>query len=304
MISELGPVIDFVPPPLFQSIVMALRDYLSIVNFASAKWCDNLHCPVVLCCGSRSAVGSSLGVDTFHYKWRLQVVIIPLIMLSVPCTLYVMERRANPIAALANLTSNAFFVVFFCYPRICTNCFAVFICQVVQLDPTVSVLAADDRVLCQDSDHAIYQYASILFIGAVSVGVPLGVAILLFREYRRLPAVSQSLKVRVSDAFGISIEEAGPAVHDITMGSAYGFLVDAFKPQFYLSESVDMLRKLCLVGLVVLFDRGSVVQLLTTLCISIAFMFWHVKAWPYKIDLVRRASLIACTHSLTTRCAW
>ena len=304
MISELGSVIDFVPPPLFQEIIMALRDYLSIVNFASAKWCDNLHCPVVLCCGSRQCCCSSLGVDTFHYKWRLQVVIIPLVMLSVPCTLYVMERRANPIAALANLTSNAFFVVFFCYPRICTNSFAVFICRVVQLDPTVSVLEADDRVLCQDSDHAIYQYASILFIGAVAVGVPLGVAILLFREYRRLPAVSQSLKVRVSDAFGISIEEAGPAVHDVTMGSAYGFLVDAFKPQFYMSESVDMLRKLCLVGLVVLFDRGSVVQLLATLCISIAFMFWHVKAWPYKIDLVRRASLIACAHSLTTRCAW
>ena len=246
---------------------------------------------------------SSLGVDTFHYKWRLQVVIIPLVMLSVPCTLYAMERRANPIAALANLTSNAFFVVFFCYPRICTNSFAVFICRVVQLDPTVSVLEADDRVLCQDSDHAIYQYASIVFIGAVSVGVPLGVAILLFREYRRLPSVSQSLKVRVSDAFGISIEEAGPAVHDVTMGSAYGFLVDAFKPQFYMSESVDMLRKLCLVGLVVLFDRGSVVQLLATLCISIAFMFWHVKAWPYKIDLVRRlccCCLAACAHSLTT----
>ena len=44
VISELGPVIDFAPPPLFQDIVMALRDYLSIVNFASAKWCDNLHC--------------------------------------------------------------------------------------------------------------------------------------------------------------------------------------------------------------------------------------------------------------------
>ena len=138
----------------------------------------------------------------------------------------------------------------------------------MQLDPTVSVLEADDRVLCQDSNHAIYQYASIIFIGAVAVGVPLGVAVLLFREYRRLSAVSQSLKVRVSDAFGISIEEAGPAVHDVTMGSAYGFLVDAFKPQFYMSESVDMLRKLCLVGLVVLFDRGSVVQLLATLCMS------------------------------------
>ena len=265
--------------------------------------CPQRYCVVLRL--KNAPVDSSLGVDTFHYKWRLQVVIIPLVMLSVPCTLYLIKRRANPIAALANLTSNAFFVVFFCYPRICTNSFAVFICRVVQLDPTVSVLEADDRVLCQDSDHAIYQYASILFIGAVSVGVPLGVAILLFREYRRLPSVSQSLKVRVSDAFGISIEEAGPAVHDVTMGSAYGFLVDAFKPQFYLSESVDMLRKLCLVGLVVLFDRGSVVQLLATLCISIAFMFWHVKAWPYKIDLVRRlccCCLAACAIRLRTVC--
>ena len=229
-----------------------------------------------------------MGVDTFHYKWRLQVVIIPLAMLSVPCTLYLIERRANPVTALANLTSNAFFVVFFCYPRICTNCFAVFICRVVQLDPTVSVLEADDRVLCQDSDHAIYQYFSVFFILAVSVGVPLSVAALLHREFHRLPSVGQSLKVRVSDAFGISIDEAGPAVNDVTMGSAYGFLVDAFKPQFYMSESIDMLRKLCLVGLVVLFDRGSVVQLLTTLCISIAFILWHTKAWPYKIDLDNR----------------
>ena len=50
VVSELGSVIDFVPPPLFQHIIMALREYLSIVNFASAKWCDDARCPVVLCC--------------------------------------------------------------------------------------------------------------------------------------------------------------------------------------------------------------------------------------------------------------
>ena len=124
------------------------------------------------------------------------------------------------------------------YPRICTNSFAAFICRVVQLDPTVSVLEADDRVLCQDRDHTIYQYASIVFIVVVSCGVPIGVGIVLYREYRRLPSVSQSLEAHVSDALGISIHEAGPAVHDITMGSAYGFLVDAFKPQYFLSESM------------------------------------------------------------------
>ena len=87
MISELGSVIDFVPPPLFQEIIMALREYLSIVNFASAKWCDNVHLLSYYAAAHGSPVDSSLGIDTFHYKWRLQVVIIPLVMLSVPCTL-------------------------------------------------------------------------------------------------------------------------------------------------------------------------------------------------------------------------
>ena len=51
VISELGSVIDFVPPPLFQEIIMALREYLSIVNFASAKWyaCWFLPLVIIMC---------------------------------------------------------------------------------------------------------------------------------------------------------------------------------------------------------------------------------------------------------------
>ena len=174
-----------------------------------------------------------------------------------------------------------------------SHAFAVFLCRLISLDPEVSVLEADDRVLCEDADHDIYQYASIVAILAVSLGVPLSMAALLRRERRRIRRareqrpIGQSLEARVSDTFCIPVSEAAPAINDITMGSTYGFVVDAFKPQFYFAESMDMLRKLCLVGLVVVLDRGSVAQLLITLCISIAFMFWHVKAWPYKISLVR-----------------
>ena len=39
VVSELGPIIDFEPPPMFREITLALREYLSLVSFASAKWC-------------------------------------------------------------------------------------------------------------------------------------------------------------------------------------------------------------------------------------------------------------------------
>jgi len=69
---------------------------------------------------TQTAAAHSLGVDSFHYKWRLQVVLIPLGLFLIASTLYLLERRSNAVTAAANFTSNAFFVVFFCYPRICT----------------------------------------------------------------------------------------------------------------------------------------------------------------------------------------
>ena len=121
MVSELGPIIDFVPPPMFREITLALREYLSLVNFASAKWCAPV--PPLLFRSISAAyecAGRSLGIDTFHYKWRLQVLIIPFLMFCVPWTLYVLERKANPTTAKINLTSNLFFVVFLCaFEAIC-----------------------------------------------------------------------------------------------------------------------------------------------------------------------------------------
>lgn len=49
-------------------------------------------------------------------------------------------------------------------------------------------------------------------------------------------------------------------------------------------ESVDMLRKILLVGVVVLVGRGSVAQLLCSIALSFAFFSLHVKMWPMKTD--------------------
>ena len=47
----------------------------------------------------------------------------------------------------------------------------------------------------------------------------------------------------MSQVFDISLEEASAAVQDIRLGDSYGFLTAAFKPEFFMSESLDMLRE-------------------------------------------------------------
>merc|ERR1712230_222482 len=50
-------------------------------------------------------------------------------------------------------------------------------------------------------------------------------------------------------------------------------------------ESVDMLRKIALVGVVVLVGRGSIAQLLLSIMLSFMFFSFHVKMWPMKTNV-------------------
>ena len=60
-------------------------------------------------------------------------------------------------------------------------------------------------------------------------------------------------------------------------------MVNAFKPKFFYWESMDMLRKFSLLGLILFFERGSVNQIAVSLIISFFFMAAHLIAQPYKL---------------------
>ena len=143
--------------------------------------------------------------------------------------------------ARRHLAGNAFFIVFLCYPRVCNSAFHTFICRTVELNPKlVSVLVADDRVLCEDDEHLLYKWLSYGVIGVFALGVPFGAAWKLYRERaaQKRQEVKRSLKLRTAEAFEIQKEEASMAIADIRRGSVYGFLVNAFKPKFFFWESM------------------------------------------------------------------
>jgi hypothetical protein len=106
--------------------------------------------------------------------------------------------------------------------------------------PGVAVLVSDDRMLYDDDEHLPYRYAALAVIVFFAFGVPLATAVLLFVVHRRIEPVDAAVKARVGEALRISTDEAEAAVNDILVGSQYGYLTDAFKPQFFFAESLDM----------------------------------------------------------------
>eukprot|EP01047_Picozoa_sp_COSAG01_P065308 COSAG01_NODE_8800_length_2655_cov_2.794210_2_plen_714_part_01 len=189
--TQVGPVLSIEFPPMFAAVTQRLSEYVELVDvFVSAE---------------------CAGLDGFHVKWLSQVVIMPVTMVCIVGGVFLFERsrfsveegqklraaREARAAATSHAFVNLFFVLFFCYPRVCTYSFGAWICRTVQLEPSQqSVLLADDRILCEDPTHKIFQYVSLLLIATVAFGVPVGSAILQIRAKGRQDPISESSKMR------------------------------------------------------------------------------------------------------------
>ena len=57
-----------------------------------------------------------------------------------------------------------------------------------------------------------------------------------------------------------------------------------YVPAYLYWEALDMLRKLVLVGLVLLVGRGTVAQLAAAIILSFGFFSLQMITWPYKIQ--------------------
>ena len=52
--------------------------------------------------------------------------------------------------------------------------------------------------------------------------------------------------------------------------------------EYMCREPLDMVRKLLMVGVIVLIGRGSVGQLVVALVLAAGFSLLHIRSWPYK----------------------
>ena len=119
-------------------------------------------------------------------------------------------------------------------------------------------------------------------------GLPLAFGFILLRKasvYQRdTEGSNAALAKKVAEDLKVDEKQAAFVIRDITIGEDYSFLMDAYVPAYLYWEALDMLRKLALVGLVLMVGRGSVAQLNAALCLSFGFFALQVRVCPYKIQ--------------------
>ena len=262
--SQLGDVLDFTYPGVFGDVIEALRPVMDLWGLLFR------------------ALGPSecFGVQGFTAKWLLRVVGLPLLLTTLVSLYYVHDRRKSGAAkARTNFKGHMFFVVFFCYPTVCIVTFAAFICR--QLTREDSVLEADDSVVCEDSSHRLLQGVSVGMVVFVAFGLPLLFGVVLIksaRDYERTSAKPNAeMAKRLAKELDADVAVAEYVIRDVTIGQDYSFLMDAYKPRYLYWEAMDMIRKLVLVGLVLLVGRGSVAQLSAAIILSFAFFALQVR---------------------------
>ena len=175
--------------------------------------------------------------------------------------------------------------VFFCYPTICIVAFASFMCR--PLTASSSFLELDDSVMCEDASHVVIQIASVFVIVLVSISLPLVLLAVLIKKAQTYDIESHEsytpVAKRLAADLGVDVTTAAYAVRDIVLGQDLSFVMDAYKPLYLWWEAIDMLRKLTLVGLVLIAGRGSTFQLSVALVLSLSFLALHILTLPYKV---------------------
>jgi len=148
-----------------------------------------------------------------------------------------------------------------CYPGISVKLCRMFRCTEVEGEWW---LMADMQLQCFSSQWSMYAIVAVVMLAVYTVGLPFGIAVWLWRNRKLLNT---------------------PEVRD-----NLGFLYLLYGTHAYMWAVVELLRKLVLTSLIMLFfDTGSALQITSALLIS---SFSHVAHALYRPFVSRRAYLL------------
>jgi len=151
--------------------------------------------------------------------------------------------------------SQLFLVVFLIYPSFTNKLFEGLACRTISDES--SVLDVDYGLSCQSSYYAglrIVLYALVLLW---AIGVP---GLLWWSMYKMKHLI---------------------LAEDPDTLSEFGFCVDDYKTTHWYWEVVELARKLILTGIISLFSRGSIVQVVAATTISFFFFALTLKERPF-----------------------
>ena len=227
---------------------------------------------------------------SYYQRWIAKVFVVPAVLMAAAYLWFAGERllcqgtnvqsseRVRS-ASARRLRSNLSLVVFVLFPSICNEVFATFNCR--HLTSTQVVLMSDYAVDCLSTDYATLEVVAVVMGIVFCAGTFVTAAVMLSLGARRA-AVETAVAEALQESWGIEKPEADDAVLGIELGKHYGFLLEAFRPGCFAWEPLDMIRKLLMVGVIVLVGRGEAGQLLIATMLTVLFLMLHIRSWPYK----------------------
>jgi hypothetical protein len=222
-----------------------------------------------------SAFGDLCDFNTgFYPKFVVQILIMPVAALTAGLSyaavvfgMPVCCKKANRETTKESLRTRffelLFLIVYTLYTSVSTTIFRLYDCEQVQ---GKWFLRADFTELCFEGSWTFYNGLAILGIGVYTIGIPLGLYVLLRQNRSHLyadecPEAELSQHARVHRQFG----------------AVYG----AYEPHSFFFDLVDMLRRLCLTGALTLLGESSNVQIFLGGMICTCWLLVVVWRRPY-----------------------
>eukprot|EP01046_Picozoa_sp_COSAG06_P029965 COSAG06_NODE_2819_length_6234_cov_2.814996_1_plen_1898_part_00 len=265
--AQLGPVLHFSFPPQMAALIKIFKPLIAAIHGFVALECAGL-------------------TGGFYVAWLVEVFVIPALLWGCVGVYYLVRRRTlGPKEANAKSSDDALFVLFCVYPMISNKLFKMLNCRDLG---TQRVVASDYSVDCDDSQHKYYEGVAIIMIVLFSFGVPLGIMTLMMATHKQrkkdydTPEWNYIARRVATQLAHDNVKEIKAALIDISLGTTYGPLVNAYRPGHFRWESFDMIRKLLLVGMLTLVQQGSVLQICAGLATSFVFFAAHVRALPFR----------------------
>lgn len=231
--TQLGHLLSVTWPPVMQNIL----DLLSNINLGLNLFVNS----------------DCLGLGRFHAKWMQSVVLQPLLMAAMVwfavmyqyCRAKMQNREPEGRRNMA--LSYGFFAFFICFPALCQFCFGTLQCSPSLLEKRqFSVLLADDRVSCEDETHQIYVLCSVVILIVVGFGSPIGIAVFLTLEYKRVPKYSSESYDKVARQLKLpgmgtpkGVLAARDMIDDIWVGSNFGVLTSPYRSKYLTAPHKD-----------------------------------------------------------------
>ena len=188
---------------------------------------------------------------------------------------------------LRRMTKLIVLVTYLLYPSLSNTLFQAFNCQAVD---GRRYLRRDFSIDCDDAAHRAAQWLAGLGIGVCSIGTPVLYLAVLWRNGRGAGggAASDGDDDHVNDG-NDDDGNAGAAGRTARRATHLDFFVQDYKPEFWYWEAIELWRKLLLTGFAALWVPGTLMQVITSILITLAHLVMVARAEPYRGHACARA---------------